>query len=348
MQELLSNFVAGLPLPALIGLIAFFICTLAKGAGLLVDEAVTLSARWGVPKMLIGATIVSLGTTLPEAAVSVFAAIQGRPGLAMGNAVGSMICNASLILGTAAVIRPLLLHKEVIWRQGSLELGAGILLIAASVPFASLDQTFTVGGRLPRAMGVVFLVLLGLYLWLTIKWSKTAHEMEGLAELAEEDALETEAKTGTVAILLKLFAGIALVVASSRILIPMVQETATRLHVPDAVIAATLVAFGTSLPEFVTAVTASRRGHGDLAVGNVIGANILNVLFVAGASAAVTRGGLDVPPQFFKLLFPAMLAIMVVFRVGVWLSGAHLKRSYGVVLLLAYVCVTVLCYRSGM
>jgi len=109
-----------------------------------------------------------------------------------------------------------------------------------------------------------------------------------------------------------------------------------------------LVAFGTSLPEFVTAVTAARKGHGELAVGNVIGANILNVLFVAGASAAVTRQGLDAPPQFFKLLFPTMLVIMVVFRVGVWTSSTHLRRSFGAVLLAVYAAVTALSYRGSM
>ena len=117
------------------------------------------------------------------------------------------------------------------------------------------------------------------------------------------------------------------------------------MNVPESIIAATLVAFGTSLPEFVTAVTAARRGHGELAVGNVIGADILNVLFVAGASAAVTGSGLEAPTHFFRLLFPLMLFILVVFRVGIFVSGDKLKRPFGIVLIGAYLFVTILSYK---
>ena len=102
---------------------------------------------------------------------------------------------------------------------------------------------------------------------------------------------------------------------------------------------------GTSLPELVTAVTAARRGHGELAVGNVIGADILNVLFVAGAAAAVTSGGLGAPVHFFRLLFPTMLFILIVFRVGVFISGDKLKRPFGVILIGAYILVTILSYK---
>ena len=116
------------------------------------------------------------------------------------------------------------------------------------------------------------------------------------------------------------------------------------MEVPDSIIAATLVAFGTSLPELITAVTAARRGHGDLAIGNVVGADILNVLFVAGAAAAVTPRGLAAGPHFFVVLFPAMLLILVVFRLGVIFSGEHLKRPFGYILLGAYAVYMVVSY----
>ena len=117
-----------------------------------------------------------------------------------------------------------------------------------------------------------------------------------------------------------------------------------RLAVPDSVVAATLVAFGTSLPELVTAVTAARRGQGELAVGNVIGADILNVLFVAGAAAAVTSGGLQASANFFSVLYPAMLFILIVFRIGVIASRDSLRRGFGFVLLAAYVVYLVAGY----
>ena len=138
------------------------------------------------------------------------------------------------------------------------------------------------------------------------------------------------------AIVLKVIAAIVLIVASSWVLIPAVEEAAIRLHIPKGVIAATLVAFGTSLPELVTAITAALKGHGDLAVGNVIGADILNVLFVAGVAAAVTPAGLAAPPDFFRVLFPSMLGVLIVFRVGVMFSGDRLQRPFGAILFVTY------------
>ncbi|GIX46424.1 MAG: hypothetical protein KatS3mg131_0635 [Candidatus Tectimicrobiota bacterium] len=207
----------------------------------------------------------------------------------------------------------------------------------ASLPYGALNTAWTEGGRLPQSMGVVFLILLALYLWKTIAWSR--QEISG----SDAEALEQPGASPAL-ILLKLCGGLALVVGSSWVLIPAVRETATRLGVPPGIIAATLVAFGTSLPELVTAVTASLKRHGDLAVGNVIGADILNVLFVSGAAAAVTEGGLLVSGHFFRVLFPAMLFVLVVFRLGILVSGTSLKRPFGVVLLATYVLVTVLSY----
>ncbi len=332
---------AGLPLPALFAVIAVTLYTLGKGADWLVEEAVILSVRWGIPKTLIGATIVSLGTTTPEAAVSVLAAIEGSPDLALGNAVGSIICDTGLILGIATLISPLPLHRSIVNRQGWLQLGAGFLLVIASLPFSSLPTIFTEGGRLPRGMGFIFLGLLVWYLWQSIRWS-----LNGESEVAAgPEVLKTPGGfSNMLSVLLKLVGGIFLVVGSSWVLIPAVREAAHRLNVPESIIAATLVAFGTSLPELVTAVTAVRKGHGDLAIGNVIGADILNVLFVAGASAAVTGGGLLAPAHFFWLLFPVMLFILIVFRIGILVSGSQLKRPFGAILLAIYILSTILSY----
>lgn len=321
-------------------IIAITLYLLGKGADILVDEAVTLSTRWGIPQTLIGATIVSLGTTTPEAAVSVLAAIQGDPGIALGNAVGSIICDTGLILGTAALIAPLPLNRKIVNRQGWLQLGAGFLLVIACLPFGSLGTTFSEGGRLPQVMGFVFLILLAAYMWQSIRWSRDADSDSTMeAEPSHDES------ANTVLVVVKLLFGILLVVAASSVLIPAVKIVAERVRVPESIIAATLVAFGTSLPEFVTAVTAARRGHGALAVGNVIGADILNVLFVAGAAAAVTGGGLEAPTHFFRLLFPLMLFILVVFRVGIFVSGDRLKRPFGVILIAAYLFVTILSYK---
>ena len=339
MEAALQSLITNMPLFLLFILIAIFIYTLAKGADILVDEAVNLSLRWGIPKMLIGATIVSIGTTLPEAAVSVFAAVQGHPGLALGNAVGSIICDTGLILGLAALLSPLPLIASVVNRQGWIQLGAGLVLVLFAIPFSNINRIFQDGGRLPQWAGFVFLAGLGLYLYYSITGVKKNKESVSF-DVSEMDANPERA----VKSVLKLILGIAMVVISSRVLIPMIQESAVRLYVPESIIAATLVAFGTSLPELVTALTAVRKGHAGLAVGNVIGADILNVLFVAGAAAAVTPAGLAAPVQFFRFLFPAMLLILVVFRIGIRFSRDSLKRPFGVVLLGIYCAVTLLGY----
>ena len=338
MEQALEHFIEDLPNLLLFLVIAGTLFTVGKGADILVEEAVDLSKKWGIPKVLIGATIVSLGTTLPEAVVSVLAAAKGMPDLALGNAVGSIICDTGLILGLAAIIAPLPLNREMVNRQGWLQFGAGCLLVISCLPFSSLSlkTIFEEGGQLPRFVGFIFLILLAGYLWFTIRWSKNSE--------IETNEQETDHDSSTILALIKLVFGIALVVVSSWILIPAVREAAERINVPQSIIAATLVAFGTSLPELVTAITAARKGHGELAIGNVIGADILNVLFVAGAAAAITSGGLMAPPQFFQLLFPAMLFILLVFRIGIFFSGKSFKRPFGFVLLAAYIIVTTFSY----
>jgi cation:H+ antiporter len=194
----------------------------------------------------------------------------------------------------------------------------------------------------------MLLVFLAVYLWFSVAWARSGAISSGAISSGaiSDEISDADESAKTLTILLKLMGGITVVLGASMILIPAVREAALRLHIPAGVIAATLVAFGTSLPELVTAVTAARRGHGELAIGNVIGADILNVLFVAGVSAAVTPAGLPASPFFFKFLFPAMLIILAVFRVGIFASGTSLKRPFGIVLLGIYATITVLSYTQ--
>lgn len=338
MEQALEHLFAQLHWALLALVIVSSLAVLGRSADWLVDEAVALSERSGIPKVVIGATIVSLGTTTPEAAVSVLAAIQGAPGLALGNAVGSIICDTGLILGVACVIAPLRLSRRIVNRQGWIQLGAALSLILLSFPWSSPGAVMTNGGRLPRWAGIAYLAALAVYLWQSIRWTRQA---AGEVHLEEH---EKDVGASLPVILLKLVAAVALVVLSAKVLIPAVAEAAQRLRVPDSIIAATLVAFGTSLPELITAVTAARRGHGDLAVGNIVGADILNVLFVSGAAAAVTPRGLLASPHFFLVLYPIMLLILIVFRLGVVFSGEYLRRPFGYILLVSYGFYLVISY----
>lgn len=328
MEALLEQFFSQVHWSILLASIAASLLVLGKAADILVDQAVELSDSLRIPPMVVGATIVSLGTTAPEAAVSVLAAIEGAPGLALGNSVGSVIADTGLILGLACLIAPLKLDRRIVNRQGWIQVGSGVLLVLLSTPWTRLNQVFDSGGRLSQEAGFFLLILLAAYLYLSIRWAgQRRAEQERHAEDGHSRAWLT---------VLKLVVAIAGVVVSAQVVIPGVTEAATRMSVPESLIAATLVAFGTSLPELVTAVTAARRGQGELAVGNVIGADILNVLFVAGAAAAVTRQGLDAGSNFFTVLYPAMLFILIVFRVGVLTSKDVLRRGFGLVLLVAY------------
>lgn len=340
MEEFIEDTVQQLPAIWLLGLIGVCLAVLGKSADWLVKEAVALSERSRVPKVVIGATVVSLGTTTPEAAVSVLAALYGDPSLALGNAVGSIICDTGLILGLASLIAPLHLPRYIVNRQGWVQLGSGLLLIVVAWPWFAPLEVFTAGrtGNVSQVAGVGFLVLLVGYLWLSAVWARDKRDTQLL------DDLEVDVTAPIALILVKLIVALVLVGVASHVLIPAVREVALRLQIAPEAIAATLVAFGTSLPELVTAVVAARHGHGDLAVGNVVGADILNVLFVAGAAAAVTPAGLNVSSHFFFILFPAMAFILLVFRVGIFYSGDHLQRRFGCVLLGTYLLITVLNY----
>jgi len=321
----------------LILIIGASLALLSKGADLLVEEAVSLSIRWGIPKMIIGATIVSLGTTLPEATVSVLAAVKGNPDLALGNAIGSIIADTGLIIGISAMLGRLPVDRSVVNRQGKLQLLAGFLLAIVALPIFSKTEN----GNIGQIVGGIFIILLIAYIFITIRWSRTAHGTMEEVEDIEDVSLRV--------VLLKLLIGVVLVIASSQILISSVEITAIRIGIPQGVIAATLVAFGTSLPELITCVTAVRKGHGEIAIGNVVGADILNVLFVIGSSALVTRGGLDVPFLFYKLQIPAMLIILTTFRFFTSkaqdgeeinkLEGMTLFGMYSIYLVLNYILV---------
>ena len=338
MEEALEKLVADLHGGLLALLIVASLAALAKAADRMVDEAVVLSERSGIPKVVIGATIVSLGTTSPEAAVSVVAALEGSPALALGNAVGSVICDTGLILGLACLIAPLKLDRRIVNRQGWIQLGAAFALIAACFPWNAPEAVWKTGGRLPQWVGFVFLAALVVYILQSIRWARA----ETVDYLVQEHEKDLGASTPLVVV--KLLSALALVVLSAAVLIPAVEEAARRMQVPGSIIAATMVAFGTSLPELVTALTSARRGHGELAVGNVVGADILNVLFVSGAAAAVTPDGLQAGTYFFIVLFPVMIFVLLVFRVGIVFSGDSMRKPFGLVLLAAYVGYLVVGY----
>jgi len=331
MEALLHQLLMNAPIwVALLVLIAS-LYTLGKGADLLVDNAVSLSLTWGIPKIVLGATIVSLGTTLPEASVSTLAAVKGNADLALGNAIGSIIADTGLIIGLAAMIGTVPVEKRLIKRQGTMQFAAAALLSVVSLPF------FAPGGEgiIYQWIGWIFVALLACYLYLSFRWAKNA---------IAKDAMEEEgpAEQSVLLLMLLLLAGIAIVIGSSKVLIPAVEVLAAKAGIPQSIIAATVVAFGTSVPELVTAITAVRKGHGELAAGNIIGADILNVLFVLGLAAAVTPAGIRVPVSFYRLQIPTMLLVVGIFRFCSTRKNGIITRLQGALLFLCYFVYVIL------
>ena len=333
-ETVLQGLLAGQSTIILLVIIVVCIAMLSLGADWMIDGVVDLAERTGLPKIVIGATVVSLGTTLPEAFVSVMAAYMGNPGLALGNGVGSIIADTGLIFGLTCILAAVPVNRFILNRTGWVQVGTATLLVLISV---GILLTTEGEPQLERWVGYLFLCLLVLYMYITYTWAK-----QGTDVLPEDDALEHELMSISKSWIL-VFGGLLLVVIGARILVPSASEIALRFGVPEDVIAATMVAFGTSLPELMTAIAAIRKGHPEITVGNIVGADVLNVLFVIGAAAVASP--LVIPMNFFYFHFPAMLIILYSFRVFISMNkDGVFHRWQGFWLLGVYLCYVILQY----
>jgi len=316
------------------------IAALVFGADKTVTSAVRLARSLGMSTVIIGATVVSLGTTTPEMFASVTAAFKGNSGLALGNGVGSIICDTGLIFGLCCLITRLPLDRFVLNRHGWLQLGAGLLLAGLCAVVAVLaggigqvgESNQHTWNRIPRWVGSLLVALLVGYMFLSVHWARRRPE---LAEEAVKEASAAGGRASTAWAMVVLAGGLTVVAVGSNVLIPTVSEMAQRYRVPEDFLAITLVAFGTSLPELVTALAAVAKGHKELMVGNIVGADILNVLFVVGLSACATE--LKIPPTFYYLHFPVMVLVLVLLRLYIFTSGGSFRRWQGAPLVGIYV-----------
>ena len=302
---------------------------LLLGGELLVRGATRLAERLGLSPMLVGLVIVGLGTSTPELAASVQAALAGSPGIAIGNIVGSNIANTLLILGTAALIAPIVVPAGALWRDGLVGVaGVGLMLLAGA----------TVG--LSLWVGAAFLAVLVAYL-------AVAYQQERLGETSAASQRTTAvehtdpglhqrengSRTGIAKAIALFVVGTAIIIAGGTVLVDNAIAIAGRLGVSDEVIGLTIVAFGTSAPELATSAVAAFRKESDIALGNVLGSNIYNIFFIGGVTGLVAPGPIPnsiLTGDLYILLLAAIAAI-----VFSW-TGGRLGRREGGLLLTAY------------
>ena len=295
---------------------------LIKGGDWFVDGASGLARRFHLPELLIGATVVSIGTTLPEVMVSTMSALSGHGEIAYGNAIGSVICNAALIAAITIAVRPGKVDpKSMRTPVAFFFAAAGIFCFAAYVM-----------GRFTRVLGLVMLAMFVAYMVVNVKQMKNAP-----AEVHEE-AEEEMSLPKTLGLLV---VGAVLIAVGANLLVDNGTLIAQALGVPESVIALTFVALGTSLPELITAITSLMKGHSDLSLGNVIGANVFNLVLVSGVS--VTLAPFTIPQSntlfginsSLVLDLPVMLAVMLILTVPALVKG-KLNRAQGITLLAIY------------
>ena len=291
---------------------------LIKGGDWFVDGASALARRFHLPELLIGATVVSIGTTLPEVMVSTMSALSGHGEIAFG----SVICNAALIAAITIAVRPGKVDPKTLKTPVAFFFAAAAIYCAAAYVF----------GRFTRVMGIIMLAMFVAYMVVNVL------QMKNTPAEAHEDA-EEEMPLAKTLVLLVL--GAVLIALGANLLVDNGTLIAQTLGVPESVIALTFVALGTSLPELVTAITSLVKGHSDLSLGNVVGANVFNLVLVSGVS--VTLAPFTVPQSAtlfginssLVLELPVMLAVMLILTVPALCKG-KLNRAQGILLLAIY------------
>lgn len=283
---------------------------LVKGADWFVDGTAGIARKFGIPQLVIGLTIVAMGTSAPEAAVSVTAALKNNAGITIGNVVGSNILNILIILGVSSIITALSIQSSTIKYEIPYMMGITLVL---------LFMGFT-GGIVTRLEGSILWILFIVYLLYLYR----------LAQNGKEEKIEEE-KSPMMLIISAIVGGFTIVWGSS-ITVDSATEIAKMIGLSERFIGLTIVALGTSLPELVTSVTAARKGNADISIGNIVGSNIFNILFVVGTSALIT-------PVPFEKNFLIDTTISALIGVLLWISvfrSKKLTRLWGIVMLVCY------------
>ena len=291
---------------------------LVKGSDWFVDGAAGIATKFGIPQLIVGLTIVAMGTSAPEAAVSITAAMNGSADITIGNIVGSNILNVLIILGLSAVVFPLTVDKDTIKFDIPVTIFATLLLI-----FLGKD------GNITRIDGIILLIIFVTYLLILIRKAKKSQAQN--TEIVSEENADEKPKS-MVMLLVMILGGLAMVILGSRFVVISASFIARIFGLSERFIGLTIVALGTSLPELFTSVVAASKKNCDIAIGNIIGSNLFNILFVVGLSSLI------IPVPFANAFrIDSLIALVSVVALLLFcLSKKRLSRFAGAIFLIAY------------
>ncbi len=297
---------------------------LVKGADLFVDGSSSVAKKFGIPSVVIGLTIVAFGTSAPELAVSMSAALKGSNDIAIGNVVGSNIFNTLVVLGASAALTPIAVEKGIIKKDYPLSIFAAVLLAVLSLDVIFGKDAMTIS----RVDGIILLVCFAFFLYSTIKSA-----LSGKTEVEEEEIKNIPIWKSLVFIGI----GLAGIVWGGDLSVEGAKAIARFFGLSEALIGLTIVAFGTSLPELVTSVIAAKKGESDIAVGNVVGSNIFNIFLIIGASATILPMNVS---SSYVFDMAALVATMVIPFIVI-AKTKKVSRAQGLIMIAAYVAYTI-------
>lgn len=324
----MQNIINGLPIAAVILLLAVGFAFLVKGADFFVDGSSSIAKKLKVPPIIIGLTIVAMGTSLPETAVSVTASLVQNNELAVSNVVGSNIFNLMFVIGVCSILTPIMVQKATVVRDIPLSLGCALFLLVLGISGLG-DKT---GMTLGHADGVIFLIVFAGYIFTMVRSAMKARAAGQKVEIEGVEECDNMKELSYGKSILFLIVGAAAIAFGGDLTVDTASRIAIELGMSQTLVGLTIVSIGTSLPELVTSVVAARKNEVDMAVGNAVGSNIFNILMVLGISSAISPVAL-IRENIIDIV------LLMAFSVMVWIFAGtrkKIERREGIIMVVVY------------
>lgn len=324
----MQNVINGLPIAAVILLLAVGFAFLVKGADFFVEGSSSIAKKLKVPPIIIGLTIVAMGTSLPETAVSVTASLVQNNELAVSNVVGSNIFNLMLVIGVCSILTPIMVQKATVVRDIPLSLGCALLLLVLGISGLGDKAGMTLG----HADGIIFLIVFAGYIFTMVRSAMKARAAGQKVEIEGVEECDNMKELSYGKSILFLIVGAAAIAFGGDLTVDTASRIAIELGMSQTLVGLTIVSIGTSLPELVTSVVAARKNEVDMAVGNAVGSNIFNILMVLGISSAISPVAL-IRENIIDIV------LLMVFSVMVWLFAGtrkKIERKEGIIMVVVY------------